>query len=162
MDAIIMPSIRSLLARLKIDYPRLRFIKGDEFLWSHSDNAIYYLAYEQAEAYLLHELSHYLLGHSDFKWDVELLAMERKAWEEAKLLAQQYDVNISEDFIQSNLDTYRDWLHARSTCPNCQANGLQIDEKMFHCIACNHDWKVNEARTCSLRRYDLSKSKKRT
>ena len=60
---------------------------------------------------------------------------------------------VVEDFIEEHLDTYRDWLHARSSCPDCTATGYQTDASTYACPACSHTWRVNEARICQLRRY---------
>ncbi|MCY1379960.1 hypothetical protein D9M68_895230 [compost metagenome] len=83
--------------------------------------------------------------------------MERDAWRYAKeKLGSNYKVTITDTVIQDSLDTYRDWLHARSTCPNCQATGMQNRKRHYRCIACQHVWRVNDARICGLRRYSLS------
>ena len=65
---------------------------------------------------------------------------------------------LNEEVIQEHLDTYRDWLHARSICPSCTANGYQISSHTYECPACLHTWRVNEARICALRRYSLTPS----
>lgn len=152
MDVIIMPSTPSLIPQLKVDYPQFLFKKTDSFLWSPSERAIYYSVEDGGYNFLLHELSHGLLDHTDYHYDVELIAMERTAWDKALELAACYNVTINDDLIQSTLDTYRDWLHARSTCPNCKATGLQVKKRVYSCPACRHSWKVNEARICALRR----------
>lgn len=155
MDATTMPSTISLIQRLKTDHPQFNFIKAKQFLWSPSENTVYYTGANSDYSFLLHELSHGLLGHIEYRRDVELLAMERAAWDNAVDLALRYDLFISEDTVETTLDSYRDWLHARSTCPNCQATGLQIKQQAYSCIACHHTWRVNEARICALRRYTL-------
>ena len=94
---------------------------------------------------LIHELAHGLLEHADYARDVQLLNMERQAWEKALEIAQSYGETIDEDVIETHLDTYRDWLHQRSTCPVCQAVGLQIKKQAYTCPACSHEWRVNEA-----------------
>ena len=157
MDVTTMPSMPSLIKSLKTDFPQFVFKKASNFLWSHDENTIYYASSDDDCALLLHELSHALLNHVDYRRDIELVAMEREAWDKAKVLAENYDVKIDEDFIQSNLDTYRDWLHSRSTCPKCNANGLQIKKNTYRCVACDFEWRVNEARTCALRRYSTKK-----
>jgi hypothetical protein len=153
MDAIIMPSTPLLILALKTAYPQFHFEPGTEYAWSPALKTVFYVDSDAPnDAQLLHELSHGILDHSDYKRDVELLAMERSAWDTALSLTDQYAVIISDDTIQSALDSYRDWLHARSTCPNCQATGLQTKRKSYNCLACHHTWNVNEARICGLRR----------
>ena len=153
MDVIIMPSTISLIKRLKTDYPQFVYKKASNFLWSHSDNTIYYTCENDDCSFLFHELSHAILNHTDYDRDVELIAIEREAWGNAKKIAENYGIEINDGFIQSNLDTYRDWLHKRSTCPECRATGLQIKKHIYKCLACCHDWRVNDAKTCALRRY---------
>ena len=151
-----MPSTSSLISKLQSDYPQFLFKKASRFLWSPTDKTIYYTdKNNDYSIFLLHELSHGLLNHADYSHDIELIAMESKAWDKVIELAKKYEVSINEDAIQSTLDTYRDWLHSRSTCPNCRATGIQNGKKSYHCLACNHEWRVNEARICALRRYKM-------
>lgn len=151
-----MQSITLVIKSLKKDYPDFHFSIGDDFLWSHKDKTIYYSANDDEISFLFHELAHAVLGHRDYKKDVELLKMEATAWEKAIELAKKYKIKIDDDLVESTLDTYRDWLHARSTCTKCQAIGLQIKKDTYKCIACDNHWRVNEARSCALRRYNLN------
>ncbi len=154
MDVIIMPSTTLLLKQLKSNYPQFTFKKGNYFLWSPSENTIYYCdKSDNKPILLLHEISHALLGHADYNSDIQLITMEREAWDYAIKLAISYNVTMPTDVIESIIDSYRDWIHDRSTCPNCTATGLQINKHNYQCPACNHRWRVNEARTCALRRY---------
>lgn len=149
-----MPSTTSVLSQLKNSYPQFSFKKGTYFLWSSSDNTIYYDgSIDDRSVFLLHELSHALLGHNSYERDIELIIMERQAWDNAIKLSSKYGLAISNDIVQSNLDSYRDWIHARSTCPVCKANGVQTEKYIYTCPVCGHKWRVNEARTCALRRY---------
>lgn len=153
MDVIIMPSTISLIKKLRADYPQFSFKKSPSFSWSQSNQTIYYINTDDNCNLLLHELSHALLGHTSYSRDIQLITMEREAWDYTIKLALKYDITISDDMVQSNLDTYRDWLHKRSTCPKCMANGLQTAKNTFKCLACGHIWRVNDAKTCALRRY---------
>ena len=157
MDAIIMPSITSLVTRLQADFPALTFTSGKEFRWSPQDQVIYYTVGSSDSSALLHELAHALLQHNSYAKDIQLIEIERDAWDYAKHnLAGRYQVTIDEAIVQEALDTYRDWLHARSTCPECQATGLQSKAYHYKCLACHTQWRVNEARVCALRRYALT------
>lgn len=155
MAATTMRSTKPLVAQLRKDYPHLTFQLGADFVWDPSDGVVYYLEeHPDATAYLLHETAHALLAHASYVADIELIAVERDAWEYARsTLAPTYGATISDDTIQDALDTYRDWLHARSTCPECSANGLQTAPGAYTCISCATTWRVNEARTCRLMRY---------
>jgi hypothetical protein len=155
MDAITMPSTTSLIQQLKTNYPQFTFKKAKRFLWSPGESTVYYTGADDSYAFLLHELSHGLLDHADYHRDIDLVAMERAAWDKAVELAPKYDLTISEDTVETTLDSYRDWLHARSTCPECMAIGLQTKQHTYTCPACNHTWRVNEARICALRRYNV-------
>lgn len=136
------------------DHPQFRFQLSDDFYWSSSNNTIYYTTEgEHCPELLLHELSHAILKHCSFSFDIELIAIERQAWDYAKKLALSYKVEISDNFIQDQLDTYRDWIHDRSTCPKCKANGLQNTKSSYQCIACKSEWTVNDARERQLKRY---------
>lgn len=158
MVVTIMPSTISILKQLKSSYPQFTFERGDKFQWSYAEKTIYYdsLANNQA-ILLLHELSHALLGHSSYNRDIQLISMERQAWDHTTKLAPLYGVLIDDEIVQLNLDSYRNWLHTRSSCPKCSANGLQTDEYIYKCPACNHMWRVNEAKTCALRRYKTTR-----
>ena len=159
MDATTMQSITSIISQLKNKLPDISFKPADDFFWNPSDKVINYDPENDSEIELLfHEIGHALLGHKSFDSDVQLIAMERDAGDKARSLADEFGITITDDFIQSNLDSYRDWLHKRSTCPNCTAVGMQIKKSGYSCPACNHDWSVNSAITCALRRYN----KKRT
>lgn len=149
-----MRSTSSLLNKLKVDYPDISFKPGDTFLWSPETKTVYYVHDKpDSKALLLHEVSHGLLEHREYTRDIELLAMEAAAWEKANELAKTYHFPISDTVAEEHLDTYRDWLHARSTCPECTATGYQTGRDTYSCPACNTDWRVNEARICELRRY---------
>lgn len=150
-----MLSMPSLIQQLKTDYPQFTFKKAKRFLWSPNETTVFYTGADSDYAFLLHELSHGLLDHAEYRRDIDLIAMERAAWDKAVELAPTYRLAISEDIVETTLDSYRDWLHARSTCPNCTAVGLQTEQRAYTCPACHHNWRVNEARICALRRYAI-------
>ena len=120
MDATTMRPTKELLSQLKADYPDLTFIVGKDFVWSKGrQELIVDPEAFAADAFTLHELGHALLKHESFMYDVELLRQEREAWEYAKTtLAPAYCVTIDMELIEDSLDTYREWLHVRSLCPN--------------------------------------------
>ena len=151
-----MHSITSLTAKLRKDYPKIVFVEADVFRWSPTDRTITYPKDTADVASLLHELSHAILGHESYKKDISLLEMEREAWRHAKeVTAPTYGVAITDSITDEALDSYRDWLHARSICPTCQATGIQTEKDEYRCLACRTKWRVNEARICGLRRYTL-------
>lgn len=153
-----MRSMSSLIHKLKTEFPDIAFIPADDFSWSPAVSTVFYTTHQaHAPQLLLHELSHALLDHHEYTRDIQLVAMETAAWEKAREQAERYSIRLSEDVVQDHLDTYRDWLHKRSTCPNCTANGYQTKQREYACLACGRQWKVNEARLCALRRYSLNK-----
>ncbi|MDN5276032.1 MAG: hypothetical protein JWN33_681 [Candidatus Saccharibacteria bacterium] len=150
------PSIRSLVAKLQTSYPHVQFVAGNSFCWSSDGSQVTYLAdHDDAALLLLHELAHGLLEHAQYDRDIHLLQMERMAWDEARTLATLFDVAYDEEIRESALDSYRQWLHDRSSCPDCTTNGLQTEKTTYTCLACRQTWRVNEARVCGLRRWRL-------
>lgn len=142
-----------LVKRLSSDFPKLKFVQGDDFHWSASTSTVhFYDSSTQNTPLLLHEASHGILGHESYHRDIELLKLEREAWNKANELSILYGVKISEDTVEDALDSYRNWLHTRSICPACSKNGVQIAYNTYACVVCSSRWKVNEARTCGLRR----------
>jgi hypothetical protein len=149
-----MLSTHSLLPKLHETYPQIAFAAGNRYAWSPDSHTVFYDESDPDNiSLLLHELAHGLLDHHSYSKDVELIAIESEAWDKALELAPLYKIKITDDNVQDNLDTYREWLHARSTCPSCEATGYQSGKNIYTCVACSHTWKVNEARICALRRY---------
>ena len=150
-----MAATNSLVARLTADYPALTFSQADAFRWSPQERTVYYqpVSTPRDEATLLHELGHGLLEHEDFTHDINLLKMERAAWTKARELSSHYEVVIIDELVEEALDSYRDWLDARSRCPNCSQTGIQEAEATYRCVICHIEWRVNDARQCGLKRY---------
>lgn len=152
-----MPSITSVKNTLQKLYPQFIVQEGDDFYYSPTKNAIVYTPdAPQATDKLLHEYSHAILGHTAYRRDIELIGLERDAWQHAsKVLAPLCGLQISQAVIDEDMDSYRDWLHARSTCPTCESIGLQSDTATYSCLVCHHKWRVNQAISCGLRRHKL-------
>lgn len=154
MGATIMEQTTSLIQNLQKSSPKFTFVSAQEFGWNPKTKTIRYdESSDSLTAYLLHEYGHALLSHDSYDRDIDLIAMERDAWKKAREIAKQYDLTISAELVEDSLDSYRDWMHARSQCPMCKATGIQTEEQRYTCIACRTSWKVNEARRCALRRY---------
>jgi hypothetical protein len=150
----------SLLKRIAADYPDLAFIESAHFAWHAGRKHVSYQKtgknVQHSTWALLHELGHALLGHTDYRHDIELLQLVVGAWERARELARHYGLSIDEDYIQDCLDTYRDWLHLRATCPTCYGRSLQVSERRYHCFNCQAEWQVSRSRLC--RPYRLQKA----
>lgn len=142
----------ALLSKLRADYPDISFVKGESFFWSPKDKTVTYAdvstMLEVADWALLHEISHGILGHTDYHSDFELVQLEVAAWQHARKLAKDYGIKIDPEHIQDCLDTYRDWLHRRSTCPTCGTVSLQHSSKSYRCINCGAAWNVSNSRFC--------------
>jgi len=142
--------MQKLLESLQAALPDICFTPGATFYWSPQTKEVFYkqgVSGDRPKWALLHETGHALLGHTTYKRDVELLKMEMAAWDKARELARQFRVVISEDHIQDCLDTYRDWLHARSVCPSCTTKCLQQgDQQHYRCHNCHTSWKVTPSR----------------
>ena len=153
-----------LVAKLKRDFPQFNFRAGQSFCWSPNQQEIVYSSNNSKPASLwalLHELSHALLSHSSYSSDFELLRLEVAAWDKAQELEATYSQKINTEHIQNCLDTYREWLHRRSTCPTCGNSSLQQSTTKYHCFNCHAVWKVTASRFCRpYRQINVSENKK--
>jgi hypothetical protein len=143
-------AMQTLLKSLQTALPALRFSPGETFYWSPETKEVFYREdsnLERDKWSLLHETGHAMLGHDSYNRDVVLLQLEMAAWDKALELAKKFGVKIDEEHIQDCLDTYRDWLHARSICPSCTTKCLQQpDNQHYRCHNCHTTWKVTPAR----------------
>ena len=132
--------------------PGVQITPGKEFYWSPSVKLITYRskALETPEGVwaLIHEAAHAKLGHQTYRTDYELLELEVAAWHEAQAMASQLSIEIDPEHVQDCLDTYRDWLHQRSTCPTCSTVCLQLDTQTYRCHNCYTSWQVSASRFC--------------
>lgn len=134
------------LSDITEDFSQLNFKESGDFYFSARDNCIYYnKRYIEEEAgifQLLHEIGHALSHHHHFESGIELLKMESEAWSKAQKIAQQYDLQIPEELIERCIDSYRDWLHLRSQCPNCKNTSIEVEINLYHCFNCQQKWSV--------------------
>jgi hypothetical protein len=144
--------VDDLLASLKTDYPHISFSPGAMFFWSPETSSVTYAISSTqpdiATWSLLHEVSHGILGHKTYNSDFELMKLEVEAWSYARKLAKKYGLRIDQEHIEDCLDTYRDWLHGRSTCPTCSTVCIQKDPKTYQCFNCQSVWQVSSSRFC--------------
>jgi len=142
-----------ILNNLRLNFPALAFRPGSRFTWSPKTGNIIYkedsVSTDKIAVWsLLHEVGHALLSHNSYQSDFELLGLEIAAWDKAQELAPVYGVKIDADHVQDCLDTYRDWLYQRSTCPTCTSCSLQLDSKTYCCFNCGGSWQVSASRLC--------------
>lgn len=142
----------ALLSELKQRLPGVTFVASQEFYWSPAQRTIMYnanaLKAPRGQWALLHEAAHAKLGHEQYETDFELLMMEVAAWQAAQDLAKALGITIDPNHLQDCLDTYRDWLHQRSTCPVCAINCLQTSPTEYRCHNCYTEWTVSSSRFC--------------
>ena len=141
--------MQELLGRLREDYPDLRFREGKRFCFRPVRTIIFDaagldkfkdLGVDEQKYWclqLLHEVGHALLEHKNFVTDTERLKMEQAAWERAHKLCVTYSIEYDEDFVEAELDTYRNWLHRKSCCSKCGLTRCQLRSGKYYCPNCD-------------------------
>ena len=128
------------------DFPAINFRANNEFYWSAQKKTVFYIKNElnkESGIYrLFHEIGHALSNHQTFSSGIQLIKLESEAWTKAKSVANKYDLIISDEQIEKCLDSYRDWLHLRSICPQCSIVGVESDPSHYRCFNCLQNWKV--------------------
>ena len=129
------------LELLRAEFPEVRWVWGRRFSWRPPRTVQLGPAQPHYVLLALHELGHCLEGHQEFKTEIGRLQLERAAWERARrvwreLQLEKQGIAWDEDFVEAQLDTYRDWLHARSRCPECGTTRFQTRDGAFHCPFC--------------------------
>jgi hypothetical protein len=136
-------------------YPELKFKKTDDFMWSPRDRKIHYseekVKTDLGKFSLLHEVGHALLNHETYDHDIDLLKYEVAAWEKAKEVSKKLKIDIDQDYIEDCLDSYRDWLKRRSTCPDCSFVNFQTSHLVYDC-----SWKVSASQICRIQRIKIT------
>lgn len=127
-----------LIDKLKGDFPDFKFVTGKKFAFRPPKTIVIGPEEPQSDLLLLHELGHAISGHRDFKVDVGRLKMEVEAWEKAQELADKYGVKFDVEVMEGELDTYRDWLHQKSRCPDCGLTRFETPDGIYHCPRCEN------------------------
>lgn len=153
-------SQQTLLDQVKNTYIDLQFETADEFLYDAADEIIYYdpesLENHDGQVALLHEIAHAELGHFHFTSDLELFALETQAWNKTASLCEVYAVPLSENYLQSCLQTYATWLTQRATCPACDNFSTQENALTYRCFLCHTRWQVKTDAQSRIKRVRLS------
>ena len=138
------------------DYSGLTFSEGDAFHWSPETQVISVEKdkFDQNSGIwsLLHEIGHSLLKHRIYRDDLELMMMEVEAWMKAREIAKKYNIDIDEKHIEACLEGYRQWLHERSRCIECQSHCFQLNRTTYKCHNCQIKWKVPTSVICQIRK----------
>ncbi len=141
--------LKHLLQQVTTDYPDISFSESEKSFWDSKNKTIFYNpTSDHADWSLLHEIGHMVNQDISYKLDVQLLIMESKAWQRAVKIGKKYGTVIEQDYIEDCLDSYRDWLHKRSTCPECKQTGIQDNHGIYNCVNCGDSWKVSISRFC--------------
>lgn len=151
-----------MIKRIIADFGQFNFVGADQFKWSPATDTIYFATGEATGSdtgtwSLLHELGHATLGHRDFSNDIELLKIERAAWDKAVAIGTKYDIVIDSNHIEDCIDTYRLWLNQRSTCPVCSQVCLQNESGDYTCFNCGCNWQVPRSQACKVVRSTTKK-----
>lgn len=133
------------ITQLSKDFPDFHFTYGKRFSFRPPKTIV--VGPEEGENtpfLVFHELGHALSGKYTYGLGVERLKIESLAWQEGKKAydackaSKKYSTlpAWNEDFVEDNLDTYRNWLHSKSKCPTC---GLTMYENTdgWHCPYCD-------------------------
>ena len=123
-------------SRVYQDYGQFRFRIGKKFAFRPPKTIVLGPPEPFSELLALHEVSHAICKHREFRTDVERLKMEVQAWEKARELASFYGIELNEELIQQELDTYRDWLHQKSRCPKCGLTRFETSDRVYYCPGC--------------------------
>lgn len=127
-----------LLDKLRADFPDVVWREGKKYLFRPPKTIMLGPDEEHDGLLLLHELGHYLCRHRDFDTLPRRVKMEREAWDKARELCDKYGVSYNENVAEAELDTYRDWLDAKSRCPKCGLTRYQTSDGEFHCPRCEN------------------------
>ena len=130
--------LNKIIVQLKRDYPGLRWRAGKKFAFRPPRTIVVEQENldECSKMLLLHEVGHATLEHQNYRADVERLKMERAAWEQARKLCERYGVEYDVEVAERELDSYRDWLHRRASCPRCGLTRYQGADGEYHCPEC--------------------------
>lgn len=143
---------KSLLKHCQKLLPEIIFIESNNYYWSPRNKSIHFdndlLTQQKGQWALLHEVAHAQLKHDSYLNDAGLIKLEVQAWQKAVITADELSISIDQEHIQSCLNTYRDWLYARSTCPTCSLNSIQVLSTTYVCLNCSTRWTVSHSRFC--------------
>ncbi len=129
------------LKELQENYPNFVFKPGHKFLFRPKKTIYYIEANDNFRLLLLHELAHALLEHFSFDRSLERLEIERDAWEKTQKLCVIYNIPFDEKLAESELNTYRDWVHQKTLCKTCGLTCLEVSSESLYCPFCQKTYK---------------------
>jgi hypothetical protein len=150
--------------KVKVDFKDITFQPSEKFRWAPESKVVFYNQEStHADWSLLHEVGHVICEHKNYNSDIGLLKMEVQAWQKARELAKKYNLEIDNKHIEKCLDSYRDWLYKRSSCPVCSQAGIEKNTGVYQCINCKKKWQVTPEKFCRVyrqsKRYETRNSK---
>lgn len=152
----------STVAKQLIDVYKATFkmVSSDIFRWAAESNSVFYdekrLDTKQGLNSLMHEIGHGLLNHRNFELDIDLINMEKSAWQKTKELSDEYSSPYDQEYAESCLESYRTWLHERAKCPNCDQVSLEESPQQYACFNCFTKWRVSKDQLCQIQRRRLA------
>lgn len=129
-------------------FPEFSFRPGKKFKF-RPKKTIYYIPPEIFETeteknpletfplLLSHELAHASLKHFSYSTNLERLKIELAAWEETKKICKKFEIPFSEELMNLELDTYRDWLNQKSLCKTCGLTRFETPDGIYFCPRCD-------------------------
>lgn len=127
------------IKQLILDHPNFSYRVDKKFAFRPEKTIILGPPQPNFVLQTLHELGHALSKHKDYNTHVERIKIESEAWERAKTLYCTYQnppIDWSDEYVEDSLDTYRDWLHSKSTCKKCGLTRYQSPDGVYHCPRC--------------------------
>ncbi len=128
---------QKLLQKIMAKYPDFSYHTGAKFTFRPPKTIILGPFESHYSLLFCHELGHALSGEDHFDTDVERLKIERLAWDKAQELCTEFHIPYDEEFVEEQLDSYRDWLHSKSKCPQCGLTRYQTKNGQYHCPHCD-------------------------
>ena len=138
---------KAFLLELKAEFPCFSWHLGNRFKYRPPKTIIIdknmAIPFPYFAILTLHELGHALSGHKYYKTHIERLRIESEAWQRAKIEIknhknwQKLGIKYDEDFAETELDSYRDWLHQKSKCKKCGLTRYQTTDGIYHCPNCD-------------------------
>ena len=128
---------QKLLQKIMTKYSDFAYHTGSKFTFRPPKTIILGPFEPHYSLLFCHELGHALSGEDHFDTDVERLKIERLAWDKAQELCTEFHIPYDEEFVEEQLDSYRDWLHSKSKCPQCGLTRYQTKNGQYHCPHCD-------------------------
>ena len=141
-----LPIYIQFIKELEEEYTSFIFKPSNRFRF-HPPKTIYYElpspgSYNLSSYFLqlLHELGHATSHHHSYALSVDRLKIETEAWLAAHHIfkahsawVKKYHFDFDQDFAETQLDTYRHWLHKKATCKKCGLTMFQDKKQQWIC-----------------------------